>query len=100
MPPVDLTDDDRAALADLLRETIARDRFPLSPRIRELQAILAKLVPVPPAAAAPLPPQNAPGPGREAFPEAISMRADTGIPTQTPAKRGGRPRSKRQPPSV
>ncbi len=28
----DLTDDDKATLADLLRETIERDRFPLSPR--------------------------------------------------------------------
>ena len=41
----DLTDDDKAILAELLRETIERDRFPLSPRIRRLQAILDKLAP-------------------------------------------------------
>ena len=29
--PADLTDDDRATLAALLRDTIAADRFPLSP---------------------------------------------------------------------
>jgi hypothetical protein len=41
----DLTDDDRATLASLLRDTIAADRFPHSPRIRSLRAILAKLEP-------------------------------------------------------
>ena len=30
--PLDLTDDDRAILAELLRERIQRDAFPLSPR--------------------------------------------------------------------
>ena len=30
MPP-DLTDDDKAILAEILRETIERDRFALSP---------------------------------------------------------------------
>ena len=39
----DLTDDDKAALAVLLREAIERDRFPLSPRVRSFKAILAKL---------------------------------------------------------
>jgi hypothetical protein len=39
----DLTDDDKAILTELLRETIARDRFPLSPRVRSYKAILAKL---------------------------------------------------------
>jgi hypothetical protein len=32
--PDDLTDDDKAILAELLRETIERDRFPLSPRVK------------------------------------------------------------------
>lgn len=41
----DLTHDDKAAIAALLRETIERDRFPLSPRIKGLKAILAKLEP-------------------------------------------------------
>jgi hypothetical protein len=33
------------ALIELLRETIERDRFPLSPRIRSLKAVLDKLDP-------------------------------------------------------
>jgi hypothetical protein len=41
--PVDLDDADRAALAELLREVIASDPYPLSPRIKRLRAILAKL---------------------------------------------------------
>jgi hypothetical protein len=36
----DLTETDCAALAALLRDTIAAHRFPLSPRIRGLRAIL------------------------------------------------------------
>jgi hypothetical protein len=54
-----LTNDDKAALVELLRETIAADRFPLSPRIRSLKAILAKLdppVPRPEPLPAPKPP--------------------------------------------
>jgi hypothetical protein len=39
----DLTDDDKAILVELLRETIERDRFPLSPRIKRLKAVLAKV---------------------------------------------------------
>jgi hypothetical protein len=38
MPVFDLTDDERAALIALLKGTIDRDRFPLSPRIRLLRA--------------------------------------------------------------
>jgi hypothetical protein len=45
--PVEFTEDDNAALIDLLRSTIATDPFPLSPRIRKLRAILAKLDPGP-----------------------------------------------------
>jgi hypothetical protein len=55
---VDLTADQKAALAGLLREAIACDRFPLSPRVRELKAILAKLDPPAPAAE-PYPPTKA-----------------------------------------
>ena len=44
MPP-DLTEDDLAILAELLRGTIAADRFQLSQRIRSPKAILAKLDP-------------------------------------------------------
>ena len=53
--PRDLTDDDRAALVELLKETIAADRFPLSPKIKRLKAILAKLAPSAPRPE-PLPP--------------------------------------------
>jgi hypothetical protein len=36
---------DKAILVELLRETIGRDRFPLSPRVKSLKAIPAKLDP-------------------------------------------------------
>jgi hypothetical protein len=32
----DLTETDKATIAALLRDTIAADRFPLSPRVRRL----------------------------------------------------------------
>ena len=41
MPP-DLTEADREILAQVLRERIAADRFPLSPRVSRLKAILSK----------------------------------------------------------
>jgi hypothetical protein len=51
---IELTDQDKDALAALLRETIAADRFPPSPRIRSLKAILDKLdPPAPPKAVYP-----------------------------------------------
>jgi hypothetical protein len=43
-----LTGADLATIAELLRETIAADRFPLSPRVRRWRAILDKLEPPPP----------------------------------------------------
>jgi len=46
---LDLSDGERAALVALLKETIAADRFPLSPRVRALRRILDKLEPPPPA---------------------------------------------------
>jgi hypothetical protein len=57
----DLTDDDKAALVELLRETTERDRFPLSPRIKRLRGILAKLD----AGPAPATPYDAPKPPGE-----------------------------------
>jgi hypothetical protein len=42
---LDLTDDEAAALAQLLRRTIDENRYPLSPRLAPLRAILAKLEP-------------------------------------------------------
>jgi hypothetical protein len=50
----DLTDDEKRILADLLRRTIDADRYPLSPRILTLKAILDKIVP--PPIREPLPP--------------------------------------------
>ena len=56
----DLSPEDYAALAALLRDTIKADRFPLSPRIRSLKAILDKLEPPAPKRE-PLPPLKPPG---------------------------------------
>jgi hypothetical protein len=39
---LDLSDEKTLALLNLLIETIEADRYPMSPRIRMLQAILAK----------------------------------------------------------
>ena len=47
--PVDLSDDETAALLRELDHIIDSDRFPLSPRIRTLSAIRDKLRPPPPA---------------------------------------------------
>lgn len=38
-----LTPDEHAALIELLRDTIDRDRFPMSPRMKLLRSILEKL---------------------------------------------------------
>jgi hypothetical protein len=51
---LDLSDDEAAALVQLLRSTINNDRYPLSPRLVPLKAILAKLdPPQPPSGSAP-----------------------------------------------
>ena len=42
---VELDEGEKAALAALLKQTIAGDPFPLSPHVRQLRAILAKLAP-------------------------------------------------------
>ena len=44
---LDLSDQETEALAGLLRRTIDDDRYPLSPRVQTLKAILAKLRPEP-----------------------------------------------------
>jgi len=41
----DLSDEQKRALVALLKRTIGDDRYPLSPRIRMLKTILAKLDP-------------------------------------------------------
>jgi hypothetical protein len=51
---LDLTEDETAALARLLTNTIDADRYPLSPRIQLLKGILAKIRPE--SAREPLPP--------------------------------------------
>ena len=56
----DLTDDDKAILAELLHETIERSRRLLSPRVRNYRAILAKLDPPAPRPE-PMPPPKPPG---------------------------------------
>jgi hypothetical protein len=60
MPRIDLDDADKAALVELLKATIAADRFPMSPRIRALKGTLDKLEPPTPAAE-PLPAPKPPG---------------------------------------
>jgi hypothetical protein len=47
MQHLDLTDDEAAALTQALHEIVENDRYPFSPRIRTLRAILAKLRPEP-----------------------------------------------------
>jgi hypothetical protein len=64
---LDLTDEETTALTRLLTETIKGNRFPLSPRIQTLKAILAKIKPEP--AREPLPP-----PKRYAPPRAVAAR--------------------------
>jgi hypothetical protein len=58
-----LTQDEKTALAALLKRTIADDRYPLSPRIGTLRGILAKLEPPKPVPA-PVPPLKAYAPPR------------------------------------
>ena len=59
---LDLSDDEAAALAQLLRRTINDDPYPLSPRLVPLKAILARLDPPGPPSgpAPPLQPRDAP----------------------------------------
>ena len=66
---LDLTDDEKVALAALIKRTIEDDRYPLSPRLRPLKGILAKLEPR--AAAEPYPaPPLVPGHDRINLPSA------------------------------
>jgi hypothetical protein len=63
---LDLTDDETAALVRLLRRTIDDDRYPMSPRLAPLRAILAKLEPPQPRPRPPPPLKayDAPSAGR------------------------------------
>jgi hypothetical protein len=53
---LDLTDEEADALLRELHEIVENDRYPFSPRIRTLRAILGKLRPEP--AREPLPPRK------------------------------------------
>jgi hypothetical protein len=56
---LELTDEEAAALLNLLTETIESDRYPFSQRVRTLRGILAKFGPMAPA---PPPPARRPTP--------------------------------------
>jgi len=61
---LDLTEEEAAALLSLLNRAIDRDRYPLSPRIRVLRGIRAKLPgapPQPPSARPAAPEERSPG---------------------------------------
>jgi hypothetical protein len=57
---LDLSNPETDALARLLRDVIDGDRYPFSPRIRTLRAILGKLRPEPAREPLPLPRVYAP----------------------------------------
>jgi hypothetical protein len=59
---LDLSDDKAAALTKELNAIVENDRYPLSPRIRTLRGILAKLQPEP--VRKPLPPPKVYAPPR------------------------------------
>jgi hypothetical protein len=50
---LDLTDEERDALAAYLRTGIVADKFPLSPRLAPIKSVLAKLDPPKPRIAQP-----------------------------------------------
>ena len=62
MPHLDLTDEEAAALVQHLKRAIDGDRYPLSPRLAPVKAILAKLRPEP--VGEPLPPPKVYAPPR------------------------------------
>jgi hypothetical protein len=45
MPKIDLTDEERRALADVAREYVRTQRYPLAPRLAPIKAALQKLAP-------------------------------------------------------
>ena len=59
---LDLSDEEAAALAQELHDIVENDRYPFSPRIRTLRAVLTKLdLPAPRPEPLPLPPLYAGG---------------------------------------
>ena len=78
---LDLTEDETGALASLLSRTIDGDRYPLSPRIQMLKAILAKIRPGP--LRKPLPPLKRYEPptrhgGQETWQTAVVLQTASG----------------------
>jgi hypothetical protein len=59
MAQENLTEEERAAVAQALRRMIDADRFPLAPRLRPLKSALAKLDPPDMPPSEPLPPPKA-----------------------------------------
>jgi len=55
---LDLTDEEATALVEHLKHAIDSDRYPLSPRLAPLKAILAKLRPEPVREPLPPPPKR------------------------------------------
>lgn len=45
IPPIDLTDDELAAVVAAVRHTLEADKFPHAPRLKPLRSALAKLDP-------------------------------------------------------
>lgn len=45
MPKIDRTDEERRALADLAREYVQTQRYPLAPRLAPIKSALQKLAP-------------------------------------------------------
>jgi hypothetical protein len=45
VPKIDFTDEERRALADVAREYVRTQRYPLAPRLAPIKAALAKLAP-------------------------------------------------------
>ena len=62
MPPPDLTTEEYAEVVCLVRSAIDGERYVLSPRVKRLKSILAKLDPAPSATVTPYP---APRPSAE-----------------------------------
>jgi hypothetical protein len=60
MPTINLTDDELAAVAALLRRAIEDDKFPHAPRLDRLRAALGKFE----AAPEPMPLPKAPSPAK------------------------------------
>ena len=48
MPKVDLADEERGALANVAREYVRMQRYPLAPRLAPIKSALLKLAPAAP----------------------------------------------------